>query len=107
MFVIHRNGSHRVRKDMGIFSLVLEAPLCCTCIPRGTQLVFSRLFPRAIPSPSLIGPQFFFSCVFLYSKGRCFGSNTKSNLALETYNIQLAPEETLETKMRVSHLISR
>lgn len=72
-----------------------------------TQLVFSRLFPRAIPSPALIGPHYiFFSCVFII-KDVVLAQTQKSNLALEIYNIQLAPEETLETEMRVSHLISR
>lgn len=51
------NGSHHV--SVRIFSLVLEALLCRNRVLRGIRLVFSRLFPRANPSPSLIGPKFF------------------------------------------------
>lgn len=70
----------------------------------GSQLVFLRLFPRTIPSPFLIRSDLFF---LLCSKGRCFGSNTKSNLALAIHSVQLAPEEALETKVRVFHSISQ
>ncbi|KAK2513150.1 hypothetical protein Q9233_015780 [Columba guinea] len=37
--------------------------------------------------------------------GRCFGSNTKSNLALAIHSIQLAPEEALETKLMCVFLL--
>lgn len=48
---------------------------------------------------------FFFFLVFLPSKGHCVGSKAKSNLPLDIRNVGLAPEETLEAEMRLSHLI--
>lgn len=48
---------------------------------------------------------FFIFLVFLPSKGHCVGSKAKSNLPLDIRNVGLAPEETLEAEMRLSHLI--
>ena len=47
----------------------------------------------------------FFFLVFLPSEGHCVGSKAKSNLPLDIRNVGLAPEETLEAEMRLSHLI--
>lgn len=64
---------------------------------------FLRCFPRvgaSIPNRTFVFP------LFPYFRRRHFGSNTKSNLALEAHSIQLAPEGTLGPALRVSHLLS-
>lgn len=64
---------------------------------------FLRCFPRvgaSIPNRTFVFP------LFLYFRRHHFGSNTKSNLALEAHSIQLAPEGTLGPALRVSHLLS-